>query len=359
MPYFNSFDLNGIVYCDQSQTVCGAPMDTGNRIVCKEITILDCGNDGECNLAVINNGQILCDTGQSYNCNLCGNDLPYFNPFVVGDVLNFQFQQIDNVNGQDPNTQFSGWGSFVEGYIKDCCTDTFFELPGSGGQPYPLSLLSLTGNLNSFVGVFGQKDYKGVISYKNIQGIQLDTSQFWPDFKIQFPNSDCFYLEFQFDFGTPNVYSLVTEPYSLQKCENTIMIEGIFTNLDCFGYYGGSDIYFDQPAQGTNSFQYQNQLRIPGVIENESFNIEKEFVGTYLKTTSSTLTENLVLKTARLPYRVARQLANILSAGRVFFNGVEYIVDGDINRDNEVGNQWFPTVSLKRVNCAKTFNCNN
>jgi len=88
MPYFNSFDYNGVVYCDQSQTVCGSPTDTGNRIVCKEITIIDCGNDGGCNLAVINNGQILCDTAQSYNCNLCGNDLPYFNPFVVGDILN-------------------------------------------------------------------------------------------------------------------------------------------------------------------------------------------------------------------------------------------------------------------------------
>lgn len=348
--YFNSYQSGNEVWCDVSDSRCEL-VDSDSRIVCGEIEILQCGG-GICDNAVINNGLVLCQCGDSWNCNLCGNDLPYFNIVNPGDPMFFQFQQIDTLNGNDPNGSFTyGWGSggFVDGFIKDCCNGDYLE---SGGNPVSITDYAT----NTFVGVFPITDYTGNTTWKNIQMIEIDTAQLYIDLIAQFPNGKgCFVLEFCFNVGLATEYCFCTEPYIFNPCpleKTTILLEGVYPELDCFNYY-----YSTQQVGNGNIFAFQNLYRIEGAFEQTSFEITKEFVGTKLKTTTSELKENWILKTNRIPQRVAKLIANLMNAENVFVDGIEYIVDGEIAKNNDIGNQWFIDVPFRKVDCSKTYSC--
>ena len=349
--YFDSYQFSNEVFCDISDDRCETN-DTSSRIVCKEIEILECGG-GICDSAVINNGLILCECTDSWNCNLCGNDLPYFNIINPGENMVFQFQQIDGMNGNDPNGSFTyGWGTggFVDGFIKDCCNGEYLE--DNLGNPISITEYQI----KSFIGVFPVTDYIGNTIWKNIQMIELNTSQLYNDLIAQFPNGrGCFVLEFCFDLGLATEYCFCSEPYIFNPCPNektTILLEGVYPEFDCFRYYYGTQMV----GNGT-PFAFYNQYRVEGAFEQTSFAITKEFVGTKLKTTTSEIQENWILKTNRIPQRVAKLLTNLMNAESVFVDGIEYVVDGEIPKNNEIGNQWFIDVAFRKIDCSKTYSC--
>jgi len=353
MGYYTSYESGGVIYCDQTTNPINPPVDTGRRTVCYDIQILDCGTSGnDCPSAVINNGQIICATDQSWNCKLCANDLPYFNPVVAGDTLDFQFQQIDDWNGIDPNVAgfgSLGWGIFLDGFVKDCCTDEYIM---DGG--YPKSIVNYA--LKKFVGVYPDTYYNGVINYKSMQQIRLDVDAILSDLNAQFPGSGCFYFEFVFypaSAGT-NTY-LYSEPYKVARCKDTVLIEGIYGKKDCFGYWSSEDIIGDTTV--SDIYAYNNRLRIPGKLETANFTINKEYVGTYQTTVSNEIIENYILYTNRIPYKITRQMVDILSATQVFIDGDEYVVDGEISKNNEIGSQWFCEIPLRNVTCSKSSGC--
>lgn len=352
MGYFINYSINSKTYCDQSSD-CGDIDDIESRIICKEVEILDCGDGDGCDLAVVNNGLILCSCDTSFNCNLCGNDLPYWSPVLDDDILVFQFQQIDNFNGQDPNGSFPyGWGAsgFANGFVKDCCSDQYIL---SGGNPKSVTNYAT----QSFVGVYPVYDYAGNVTWKNIQQIEIDLKQLYIDLNAQFPNGGgCFVFEWIFNAANPvSKYSFCSEPYKFDPCPDkseTFLLEGNYKTTDCFKYYYGDEFV----GNGT-PFTYYNQYRLPGFIEQTSFEISKEFVGTRLTTVSSEVIEKWTLKSKRIPRQIAKILTNILAAKNVYVNGVEYISDGEIPKNNEVGNQWFVEAQLRKINCSKTLAC--
>ncbi|MFM9143698.1 MAG: hypothetical protein ACKOPP_06850, partial [Bacteroidota bacterium] len=308
--------------------------------------------DNPCGLAVVNGGLIICDPSNSWNCNLCPNDLPYSNIVRISDDLFFQFQQIDNSNGQNPNGVFSyGWGyngypnTFVSGYIRDCCTGNIIEKsPGVN-----LEVMDVVGNVD-FVGVYGTTNYQGVESWTNIQQISINMGNLVP--YLQAAGTDCFYIEYIFD-QQGSKYSIFTEGFTLEHCQDTVLVEGDFTSIDCFDQYYGDNVV---GIGNWSNFQYQ--YRIKGVLEMQSLSISKEFVGNLQRTVSSQTSESYLLKTDRLPLQIVKMLGNLLSAPIVKVDGYEYIVDGDLTKNNDIGNQWFLEVPLKRINCSKTFGCN-
>ena len=349
--YFESYQFGNEVFCDISNEEC-VISDTTSRIVCKEFEILECGG-GICGSAVINNGLILCECTDSWNCNLCGNDLPYFNIINPGENMVFQFQQIDGMNGNDPNGLFPyGWGTggFVDGFIKDCCNGEYLE----DGLGNPVSLTDYA--TKTFVGVFPVTDYIGNTTWKNIQMIEFNTAQLYNDLIAQFPDGrGCFVLEFCFDLGLASEYCFCSEPYVFNPCPNektTILLEGVYPEFDCFRYYYGTQLI----GNGT-PFAFYNQYRVEGAFEQTSFAITKEFVGTKLKTTTSEIQENWILKTNRIPQRVAKLMTNLMNAESVFVDGIEYVVDGEIPKNNEIGNQWFIDVAFRKIDCSKTYSC--
>lgn len=352
MGYFTNYQINSTSYCDQS-TSCGDIDDINSRIICQTISILDCGTGDGCDLAVVNNGLTLCSCDTSFNCNLCGNDLPYWSPVISDDKLVFQFQQIDNLNGQNPLGSFSyGWGNsgFANGFVKDCCSDQYIT---SGGQPKSVTNYAT----NSFVGIFPVYDYAGNITWKNIQQIEIDLKQLQIDLNAQFPNGNgCFVFEWWFYYTQPaNKYSFCSEPFKFDPCPDkseTLLLEGVYTTTDCNGFYYGDEFV----GNGT-PFNYYNTYRIPGFIEQTSFEISKEFVGPKLTTISTEVIEKWTLKTKRIPRQIAKLLTNILASKNLYIDSREYICDGEIPRNNEVGNQWFVEAQLRKINCSKTLAC--
>lgn len=355
MGYFNNYQINSTSYCDQSPS-CGDIDDIFSRIICKQIEILDCGNGDGCDLAVVNNGLTLCSCDTSFNCNLCGNDLPYWSPVIQDDKLVFQFQQIDNFNGQSPSGSFNyAWGpigGFCDGWIKDCCSNNYIM---NG-----LNKVSVTKYATqSLVGIYPVTDYAGNVTWKNIQQIEIDLHDLYSDLFAQFPNGNgCFVFEWWFGLPNPSTkYSFCSEPFKFDPCPDkseTLLLEGVYTNTDCFGFYYGTDFVVGNKS---TPFQYYNTYRIPGFIEQTSFEISKEFVGPKLTTISSEVIEKWTLKTKRIPRQIAKLLTNILASKNLYVDGREYICDGEIPRNNEVGNQWFVEAQLRKLNCSKTLAC--
>lgn len=357
MAYYTSYkDNQGIIYCDQSPVNCvGSTIDISHRTICNTFNMVS-----SCGLIGPNAGSmLLLDPNNGWNCNLCANDLPYNTPVSVNDDLYFQFQEIDNINGQNPNqVGICGWGNgLCDVYAKDCCTNAYLEEPGNPGFPMPLWAYSS----DYFVGVFNVPDYKGNPFYKNIQGIKIPLDVLYTDFKAQFPNSDCFYLEFIFNRGTlatPINISYYTNPYQFtNNCLSTLVLQSTFTSTDCNGhYYGNQIIDFSGQTVGT-VFPHNNYIRIPAIVERTGFSISKEYVGVYPKVTSSQLQYNYQMNSYRIPEQVAVYISNLLTGQYVYANGIEFLIDGEINKNNETGSQWFIEANMRQIDCSKTFSC--
>lgn len=353
MGYYESYINRNTLFCDQSDETCSIS-DMLHRTICSSLKIVDCsGNpDNPCGLAVVNGGLYICDPTNSWNCNLCANDLPYFNLVRDSDVLKFQFQQIDHDNGQNPSGPWNyGWGYFgdpntmVSGFIRDCCTgDVIEKSPG-----VYLQVMDILGSVD-FVGVYGTTNYQNQTTWENIQQIFFEMDLLKP--YLQAAGTDCFYIEFVFDQQTIP-YSIYTEGFKLEHCEDTLLIESLYDVKDCYGQYFGDNV---EGTGNWNPFYYQYRVR--GYLELQTISIQKEFVGTQERTTSSQLTEKYLLKTHRMPEQVVKMLSNMLAAPVVKIDGFEYVVDGDLSKNNEIGNQWFLEIPLRRNNCSKTFGCN-
>lgn len=357
MAYYQSYQLGiGPAYfgaCDQTSMIY-PPTDSGDRIISKELQIVACGAGG-CDLATINDGTILCTEDQSWNCNLCGNDLPFYIPIGREDYFQFQFQQIDPFNGIrwlfNPTYGQYGWTTVMDAYVRDCCTGNYI-LDGSGNPKSAANYIS--GNYSLF-GAYVTTNWQNIAQTTNIQQFQFYSNGIWNDLSTQY-NSDCFYFEFRFYDTTGGYTTLYTEPYKFVYCKNTLYISGAYNSKDCNGYYYGTDFKYNPGI--SFPFAYNNARRFYASLERIGFSIEKELVGNTLKTTSTTVTEKFLLRTERLSERMAMYLVNLLASEQVMIDGEIYVCDGDINKNNEVGNQWFIEASLRKQNCNKKFgNC--
>lgn len=328
---------------------------TKDRLRCTDLIINPCngspgggGLPGDCGETVINNGLILCDDTDSWNCNLCSNDLPYYNPILITDIIQFQFQQWDYMNGQYPWNGTDGWGTMCKAEVYDCCTDT----------PLLIDVLAFT--TQNFVGIYNVKGYNGLDNWTNIQQIELDLDMIWNTGYSFNPNWDgCFYLKFIFnDAGGNPVNSFYSEPYRFEKCDDTILLEGYSSRKDCFGYYYGDPAANPQNWYGVGQpFQYRNMYRVKGSFELDGFEINKNFVGTRQFTANTERSEIWMFRTNRLPNRVARLISGILACETVYIENRDYIASGTISKNNEIGNQWFLESQLKRVTCSQTTSC--
>jgi hypothetical protein len=346
---FTSYQQGSTVYCDISQG-CAELVDSFDRTICAQIEILACGSgdpDNPCGTAVVNNGLLLCTCEGSDRCPLCENDLPFNNILNYGDEIFIQLQQIDNVTGQDPNGTFPDFEDWAFIGIKDCCSGDLVQQIGGG----PLNAATIA--TSSFVGVFPVRNYRGEISWSNIQTIKIDSDEIFDLLAAQFPEGNgCFSLVIEGEYLD---FFLCSQPYKRNPCpekKSTILLEGIYQGTDSFGYYYGEE------AIGTGLFTYSNQYRVEGVVEQLNFDISKEKIGNRMIPTSSTILGNYSLRTQRTPSSIARLITNILAAPDVRVDGFAYLSDGEVSKNNEIGNQWFVEARLQRIVSQQSFNCN-
>ncbi len=294
----------------------------------------------------VNDGLIISDLLDQNNCNLCSQDLPFFNLVNASDRINFQFQQIDNLNGQDPVVPFTyGWEDpnlanpiFAKGSVLDCCTDEVLV-------DYIIDAAS-----RYYVGLFEEKDFEGNATYNNIQAIEINPALI---------ASDCFYFKFEFvnvdNTGFDTFYS---EPFVKNTCEDSsVLIEGIYTegSIDDFGYYYG--LPFAIAPTGT-SYAYSNAYRIRGEVEQIGNQIQKQFVNNITNPTQSQRCENYALRTYPAPLYAANKIANNMNGKEIVLNGTSgFELTKEISKNREVGKYWIIDTELQLCGKINEFSC--
>lgn len=362
-PYF----LNNHYYCDLTEEL--DYVDPASRVYCFGFGVG--GGTIGCPDLILQNGLIHCGENQDWNCNLCGNDMPFWIPFGDDDNLDtfdFQFQQLgvagtavgiltpfgaDNLIGSAPV-----WSASVSFEIRTCCDDEVFELTAEMQEAIVLE---------SYVGYFSTQGYSSSIITTPIQLVRFNLMAI-ANYLLLADKETCFYFVFKFPasaqgyFNAPNQSGTLffTAPFQYQKCDGfpyMYKIESKYSALDCFGnYYGNNFSQNINLTQGT-PFVYSNALKVLGSFEQQSFEITKEKINATLKTVATQICENWLLRTTNMPIQYAKFVSNVLGGKEVHIDGVEYQVEGELSKNNDTGNQFYMEIPAINCNCNKSLSC--
>jgi hypothetical protein len=352
MELFNNYFRNGIYYCDITEET-DYP-DPIARVYCWEFGS-GIGSYG-CPDLILQNGLWSCNELDSWNCNLCGNDLPFWIPFTDGDTFDFQFHQMGYTTNADhafyPENLISGSDTAaVSVEIHLCCDDTIFELTEE-----------MWSNVmeQEYVGTYNTQDYLNVTYANPIQMVRINLEAIKIYMEIQ-DIDPCFYFIFRFptdssDLPSAETLDYYTEPFKYDTCEQfpyTYLIESVYTKTDCFNQYYGNN--FNEGLG--NPFVYSNRVRVPGSFEQQNFSITKQQINTSLKTTASQICENWLLRTTHLPTKFVKYVTNVFAGKDVLIDGVEYQIEGELSKNNDTGNQFYLEVTATNCNCDKSLSC--
>jgi hypothetical protein len=344
-------------FCDLSVD-CTPKPDPLVRLFCNEINVF-CGTNDDCSRSIVNNGLVLCDCSDTWNNDLCGNDLPFCYQFQSGDLYTFQFQQPNATSSND------GWASngtlittdpFAYFEIRKCCDDSLVFVDSALFDEFVVG---------SFVGTFNLANFSGSLSENQIQQIQFDLGAI-AEHMISLGDDPCFYFKFCFSknqspipypINFNNVDCFCTENFRLETClekPKSVLIDSRYSSTDCFGQYFGTD--WNDIQSGT-PFQFSNQIRVPGYFEPTNFTITKNVIESSRKTTGMELCETWLLRTMPMPLRFARLLATIIAGADVFINGREYQFQGEFPKNNETGSRWCADLQFEYCDCSKNLTC--
>lgn len=356
MQLFTNYQSpTGTYYCDITPST--NYLDPIARLIC----FGGVGNGGYygCPDMVLNYGFWSCNDQQLWNCNLCGNDMPFWVPFTDNDTFDFQFQQLiystECLHSFYPNNLIDNVHTTCVSYeILTCCDGEKIELDEAMNE----AIIE-----EAYIGEYMINSYdNSVVNYHPIQMARFNLEAI-KNILIALDKEPCFYIVFRFSknpgdacLPTSDVFELTTEPFKFHNCDKFPYIYNIESNYsykDCFGTYYGLNY---TEGQGI-PFAYSNRVRVPGAFEQLGFNITKEKIQTSLKTTSTQVCENWVLKTTHLPKSFAKFVANVLAGRDVLIDGVEYQVEGELSRNNDTGNQFYLEIPAQNCNCNKSLSC--
>ncbi len=186
----------------------------------------------------------------AWNCNLCGSDLPFYIPYVEGDIIPFQTQVTDLYNM--PNDVL------VAGFFTTTSVSHYVQV----------SLYDCCGNeISKYIDVFSDSYHVGQsLATGSIQTFFVNTGLF--------PNDlDCFRLRIEYF----KINQITLEPETdkvlwseyykeVEGCgslNDTSIIYSTYANYDCNGnFYGTLTNYL-----GSNNTPFYNSLRIFGTVE--------------------------------------------------------------------------------------------
>lgn len=263
----------------------------------------------------------LSECAEQWNCNLEPCDKAFFNPYIAGDLIQFQTKFVDDFNPDETNP-VDGWGDFITAEVCD--------MEGNILQTHLDAARSIVG-------------WDGTSSY---QILEIDTTGL----------SGCFSVNFQ-TFSAPGVpdQTICSEHFKQVECnEPTVVIESSFSSCyDCCGNYYGDPVGF----MGDN-FNYSNKWRYWGKIIPAGVSVEKTRVSD-TKVTDSTLTDLYYLAdTGRLfpPYAVNMLYKLHLGAEKFTVDDVEYMLDSANQQGLQGSNMFFINPQLARK-CDINFGC--
>ena len=242
----------------------------------------------------------------AWNCNLCGSDLPFYIPYVEGDIIPFQTQVTDNYN--QPNSVL------IAGFQTSTSTSHYVVV----------SLYDCCGNLVSeFIDDFSDSYHVGQsLSTGSIQTWFVNTGLFSADL-------DCFrlYIDYykinQITLEPEIDKRLYTEYYKkIEGCgslNDTALIYSTYANYDCNGnFYGTLTNYL-----GSNNTPFYNSLRIFGTVE---FFGDTEAITENDRNVviSKDITENYGIISGAVPPFYIKLLQQAVRGNYVTVDGVQY-----------------------------------
>jgi hypothetical protein len=251
-------------------------------------------------------GNFMQSETDAWNCNLCGSDIPFYIPYVQGDVIPFQTQYADKYN--QPNSVLTA-GFFTDNtepyYVKvnlyDCCGNLITDNIAEFSESYHVGQSLSTGSIQTWF---------------------VNTGMFTTGFdcfrlKVEFYKLNQITLEPELD------KTLWTEYYkAVEDCGNlvdTSIIYSTYANFDCNGnFYGTLQNYL-----GSNNTAFYNSLRIFGTVE---FFGDTEAVVENDRNVviSKDITENYGIISAAVPPFYIRLLQQAVRGNYVTVDGVQY-----------------------------------
>jgi hypothetical protein len=195
-------------------------------------------------------GNLMQNETDAWNCNLCGSDLPFYIPYVEGDIIPFQTQVTDLYN-QPNDVLVAGFQTststthYVVVNLYDCCGNLVSDFIDDFSDSYHVGQSLATGSIQTWFVNTGLLPadldcFRLYIDYYKINQITLE------------PELD---------------KRLFTEYYKkVEGCgslNDTALIYSTYANYDCNGnFYGTLTNYL-----GSNNTPFYNSLRIFGTVE--------------------------------------------------------------------------------------------
>jgi hypothetical protein len=184
---------------------------------------------------------------ESWNCNLCGSDLPFFTPYVSGDIIPFQTRFVDEYN-QPSSILTSGFrtslgGSyFVMVEVIDCCDNIITKNIDDFCDEWYVGHSDETGSVQTFfvnTGLISVDCFKLRITFRKIDptsGLPVDDRIIFTEYYKEIPA--CGFTE-------------------------SVLIESTYSQFDCDGlFYGQLRNTF-----GVGNSPYYNSIRLFGNVE--------------------------------------------------------------------------------------------
>lgn len=244
------------------------------------------------------------DSTEGWNCNLCGSQKLFYQPYIKGDILPFQTQFADDYNNP-----------------ADVLTASFY------GNAFPVNYYVLVelldGNGATVTNIIEQFCDEYWVGYSTKTG----SVQTWFVNTGLFPTAlKCWSLKITYyrinqTSGLPEVQrSIYTQEFrELDDCVDSVKIKSFYPNSDCNG-----NVYSEfSNTLGIGSTPYYNFLRIIGAVE---------FMGETVETTTNdrgtvinqTITENYSVFSGMIPEYYYKRVSQSVRGSRVFINDVQY-----------------------------------
>lgn len=299
----------------------------------KVIRVLDCNTNIDVNE--------LCGL---WNFNKCPTDKSYCQPFNEGDIIYKQF--------------FTPPGYYFKSFLHIIDSATGIKIPNAGTFTTTETGTDLKGNI--YGNLIIDTSLMGSVTcfYISFTGFtcQMKDPADLSDFNTCVADlvSDGYSTkeaqEICLDNMCPDSKEVYySEPYCLNKCRPSILIEGFYPGYDCNGNFYGKF------ASGSLTNSYKSQFRAYGIVEPANFNIEETLVGNKRKSTKKLTAFLLMMKP--VPFYVAEQLANIFASQKVYVDSVEYLRAASIAKDNEEGSMWIIKSTLLQECNEINFTC--
>lgn len=271
------------------------------------------------------------DLTEVWNCNLQGNDHPYFNPLEPGDIiyLQFQFADVFNSAGAFTHGWFTGAGDWL---IKAEIID--------GDEVVILNSADDMGD--HFVGK-GPDDFyfqQIAIEYDNILAEEV-------------LGNSCFYIRITVKTDTGGgTMQMVSEPFGANYCDlPTVLMEGAFAVRD------GINQYYKEGEEGIGTnYAHRALWRVAAFMELDGYQTTKETNEKGLVISATQFAMYSITAHGWPPY-VAEIVGNLLGGQRFYADALELEAVESATKDNAESRNWYGTFTGKRRTEIRDIGC--